>query len=483
MRKRNLARAVAFAAAALFLCPAGVVSRAAGTGAPDAITTPLLERVAAAPWAESMAGHAAPLPPPERMELVRSELEFAAWLADRCPDTTSPSIARELEERRAELRRETLHTRLVDRLRPAVTHDDVRAYSARLGWDRPIPELHEVVYILVEVPTTATARQRAAAEERARAIREMATPDNFTELARIHSDAPSSERGGVMGHVDLSRMGPTFAEHVRRTPVGQVGGPYPTRSGWNIILLRGVVASAKRSVTKDPGGFVASARATEMIQAAAETTGGLAALMDREGITTSPLVDAEVRALRNHRIARLCVAQRAEALTTPTQAELMKFYGETSPTLRASQRRRAREILVTGPEWTDDPTTAGWLARRAVRDRARLLRDAIVAGDDFTSVARAHSAAPSAAHGGDLGWLAKPSGYLVDTALDALEPGGVSPPLFTRRGYVLFQLVEVEPPRTPTFDEAEEQLLVRWRVARAREIERGLRAEFTSEAR
>ena len=71
----------------------------------------------------------------------------------------------------------------------------------------------------------------------------------------------------------------------------------------------------------------------------------------------------------------------------------------------------------------------------------------------------------------------------MDTALDALEPGGVSPPLFTRRGYVLFQLVEVEPPRTPTFDEAEEQLLVRWRVARAREIERGLRAEFTSEAR
>ena len=482
MPRRNLAGAAAFAAAALFLCPAGVLC-AAGPGAPDAITTPLLERVAAAPWAESLAGHAAALSLPERLHLVRNELEFAAWLSDRCPDAASPAVARELEERRAELRREALHARLVERLLPAVTGDDVRAYSDRLRWDRPIPELHEVVYILVEVPTTATAEQRAVAEERARAIRAPATPDNFTELARIHSDAPSSDRGGVMGHVDLSRMGPTFAEHVRRTPAGQVGGPYPTRSGWNIILLRSVVPAARRAAAKDPHGVVAAARASEMIAAASETTGALAALMDREGITTSPLVEAEVLALRNHRIARLCVARRAEALTTPTQTELKELYGETSSTLRAPQRRHAREILVTAPQWTDDPTTAGWLARRAVRDRARQLRAAILAGDDFTSVARAHSAAPSAERGGDLGWLTKPSGRLVDTALDALEPGEVSPPLFTRRGYVLFQLVEVEPHRVPTFEEAAVQLLARWRVARARQIERTLRAEFAAETR
>ena len=410
---------------------------------------------------------------------IREEIAFSAWLTQRCAGETSASLVEaEARKERDRIMNAELRERLIAAARKSLSEDEIRRYAEHFRWNTPSPELHEVGYIFIEVPTTATAAHRRDAEVRAREIRERATPENFADVAREFSDAPSADEGGAMGLLDLTTMGPTFSSHVRQTRVGEVGGPYPTKSGWNIILLRSVLPSAPRAALADLRGSAANAQALLQMQEARETTGALEQLIQREGVNDLPLVDNVVQAMKDYLLARQCVSDRAAALPPPSETQLAELFAETSPSLTLPVRRHAREIVVHVAGWNDAATTAGWIARRASRNEARRLRAMVLAGDDFTSVARAHSVANSAARGGDLGWLTKPSGYLVDTALDALKPGEISPPLLTPEGYVLFQHVAEEPAKVMTFEEARPRLEEIWRARQARAISTELRKEW-----
>ncbi len=75
--------------------------------------------------------------------------------------------------------------------------------------------------------------------------------------------------------------------------------------------------------------------------------------------------------------------------------------------------------------------------------KALQLRERIINGDDFATLARAHSADTiSASRGGDLGW--SNPGNLVpkfEKAMNGLKPNEISQPVLTRYGYHLIQVL------------------------------------------
>jgi peptidyl-prolyl cis-trans isomerase C/peptidyl-prolyl cis-trans isomerase SurA len=59
--------------------------------------------------------------------------------------------------------------------------------------------------------------------------------ESFADLARVHSDCPSAEDGGDLGHFLPGDMEPEFEAAVRETPIGAVGQVTRTKFGWHVI--------------------------------------------------------------------------------------------------------------------------------------------------------------------------------------------------------------------------------------------------------
>ncbi len=131
--------------------------------------------------------------------------------------------------------------------------------------------------------------------------------------------------------------------------------------------------------------------------------------------------------------------------TTISDEELRRLYTEQLP----GARLRARHILLSIPSGATPEQVD------SVRAFARSLRERIVAGESFESIAREYSQDPgSAASGGDLGTFGR--GEMVrpfEEAAFALEPGEVSEPVETPFG---FHLIRVDERVIPSFEEARE---------------------------
>ncbi len=98
------------------------------------------------------------------------------------------------------------------------------------------------------------------------------------------------------------------------------------------------------------------------------------------------------------------------------------------------EQTRARHILIKTSEVLTDAE---------VEARLVALRERVVNGTDFGELAKANSADLSAAKGGDLGWVSP--GDTVpefERAMNALQPGEVSPPVRSPFGWHLIQVTE-----------------------------------------
>lgn len=75
-------------------------------------------------------------------------------------------------------------------------------------------------------------------EQEARDIIKIATPANFSELAKTRSKGPSAEQGGDLGWFRREAMIPEFAQVAFSTPVGTVAQtPVKTQFGWHVVLV------------------------------------------------------------------------------------------------------------------------------------------------------------------------------------------------------------------------------------------------------
>lgn len=120
-------------------------------------------------------------------------------------------------------------------------------------------------------------------------------------------------------------------------------------------------------------------------------------------------------------------------------------------------------LLEIGLPMADDGRTEAETRALAAR-----LYQELSAGGDFTAAARRYSRAPSAANGGDVGWINR--GQMprdLSIALDQLQPGQLTQPLEVPGGLSIIKVVEVRADSTGGIDASDPELReqVRRRIA------------------
>ena len=209
------------------------------------------------------------------------------------------------------------------------------------------------------------------------------------------------------------------------------------------------VAAGHRLTIEDAGRMLAAAPA-EIVPATPEIAGRIASLWVDYMLLATEIASADsVADLPLDRILERELNQ--ELLWQLRETEILPRVSITDEDLRAAYdsaqpgvRFRAAHILIRLPT---EPET-----QDSARRLAESLRARAAAGADFAALARRHSADPgSAREGGDLGWFER--GRMVpefESAVEALEPGQVSPVVTTRFGLHIIKLLERE---RPSFEE------------------------------
>jgi len=158
---------------------------------------------------------------------------------------------------------------------------------------------------------------------------------------------------------------------------------------------------------------------------------------------------------------------------TPTEEDLRKLYNDNRAAYVAEERRRARHIVF--PVEGDNDAAA--------RKQAESVLAEARAGKDFAELAKKYSKDPTAAGGGDIGFVQHRDfpGPLGDT-LFAMKVGDIEGPVKSQFGYHLIKLEEIQGGSVKPFEEVRGELDSQYRTAHAadefgnrqEEIERSL---------
>ncbi|HXG50379.1 MAG TPA: SurA N-terminal domain-containing protein [candidate division Zixibacteria bacterium] len=141
--------------------------------------------------------------------------------------------------------------------------------------------------------------------------------------------------------------------------------------------------------------------------------------------------------------------ERFTAAATISEKEIEEFYqAHRDDRFHSPKQAKVRYILVrpAGPD-------AG--QKEEARRRASRIVAEARAGKDFAQLARRQSDDPTAARGGDLGWLAQ--GQLppeLDKPIFALAKGEIGGPVESPAGFSVFKVEEIKPEKTQTLQEA-----------------------------
>lgn len=152
-------------------------------------------------------------------------------------------------------------------------------------------------------------------------------------------------------------------------------------------------------------------------------------LMSNQGVTDQALEDLAVAEAIWLEVIRARFGSRIEPGEAEIDAELGIFENRTGFDYR---------ILEIGLPLEDGNRT-----EPQTRALAEQLYESLNSGGDFAEAVRAYSRAPSAARGGEVGWVTteRMPPELID-ALAKLEPGQVSSPLAVAGGLSLIKLIE-----------------------------------------
>jgi len=167
--------------------------------------------------------------------------------------------------------------------------------------------------------------------------------------------------------------------------------------------------------------------------------------------------DMEQRIRKGLGYQRVMEAQWAGGIDI-TEEDVLKHYSENKPQFASPEQVRASHILIK-PDTSDpsaDPNDAKTAARAKAEDLLKQIRD----GANFAELAKAESACPSAAGGGDLKFFGK--GDMVppfEKAAFALKVGQVSDVVETRFGYHIIKLTDHKAASVTTFEQAREDIL------------------------
>jgi hypothetical protein len=166
--------------------------------------------------------------------------------------------------------------------------------------------------------------------------------------------------------------------------------------------------------------------------------GGFEEMLKRQNTTEDYL---------KHRIEdQLLIEKLTEILfereTLVSDEEMKKYFSEHPKEFLRPERVHAFQIVV--------PT----------KEEAEKIRQEILAGKvTFESAARSYSQSPDSSKGGDLGFFAKNEKIEAFNQAFALTIGNLSKPIESRYGVHLLKVVEKEPPKKLSFNDARSDIL------------------------
>lgn len=141
-----------------------------------------------------------------------------------------------------------------------------------------------------------------------------------------------------------------------------------------------------------------------------------------------------------------------------TEEDAREYYVTNPKEFEIPEQVRASHILIR-PD-IPDPNVKPALAKAAAKAKAEDLLKRIKDGADFAELAKANSACPSSARGGDLGFFSR--GRMVpafEEAAFALEVGQVSDIVETKFGYHIIKVIDRKEVGTKTFEQVKNDLM------------------------
>lgn len=128
---------------------------------------------------------------------------------------------------------------------------------------------------------------------------------------------------------------------------------------------------------------------------------------------------------------------------TVSEEEVKRYYDEHRAHFRLPQEYHISQILIrprAGEERAD------------ARQRAADAYEALGKGQDFAELARTQSDGPGASHGGSLGMVREGElAFELEQAIAGLQPGQISQPVETERGFHIVRLDDETPPQYKEF--------------------------------
>jgi peptidyl-prolyl cis-trans isomerase SurA len=160
--------------------------------------------------------------------------------------------------------------------------------------------------------------------------------------------------------------------------------------------------------------------------------------LKQEGMTLEDLRRSIERRMLIDRVQQVEVMQKIGI----TEDEAKKYYSEHPDEFTSPAAVTLREILITVPEATvggQRGVNVG--ADEEAKEKAEAARARITSGEDFAKVAGEVSDAPSKANGGLIGPVNQHElAPAFAQLLEKVQPGEVSPPIRTPRGYQIIKL-------------------------------------------
>ncbi len=170
--------------------------------------------------------------------------------------------------------------------------------------------------------------------------------------------------------------------------------------------------------------------------------------------------DVKERARKGLAYQKLMEAQLGDKINV-TEDDAEKYYSENRSQFETPEMVRASHILIEAD--TTDPNADPNEAKARAKAKAKGLLGQIKDGADFAELAKANSACPSAAGGGDLDFFPKtgrgsmvPEFSNVAFTLDVNEVSGV---VETQFGYHIIKVTDHKDPEVITFEQAKNEII------------------------
>jgi hypothetical protein len=360
-------------------------------------------------------------------------------------------------------------------------------------WHRPRTWRLENVFKRFPPESTEADRRRLRREMAAIRERIVAGAD-FAEVARRESESETRVRGGRMGRVTLDRLAPEVAEAVKELGEGELSPVIETPEGLTLLRCTERLEPRRRSFEEVRGRIERSLEKARVATAwealdrrlLAELPAGergedallaaRAAEAERLGLLAAERYRTVVGGRSRELRARTALeAEASRRVAEPTEGELRALYAARRELLKRPERAHLRLLEVPiDPELPPE-----------LYERVRRFGEALAAGEmafeEAAEKLRPHARLE------ELGWKTEKQWWLmgrnVQSELAELGPGESSGVAQEGRSLYLLHVVDREPERPQSFEEARPLLREALRTVRRRRAAAELEAEILAAAR